>query len=258
MSEDFQRILRIELMSEFDFRLAMICGSDIPIPSCQLIAHQPRLEEIALIGEKNFFSGVQTLCLHKTMFIEDKNLLLTTTNFQIFMMIMSEKQAQEKKDAVIQVFTLLFPDYKILFTPKSLIFQYKDSDEQILVDVDNFESFQEALRNIFCMQDGPMDQQAFNPVNNKAKQIADKIMAGRKRVSELKGNSNTSVFTQYISMLTIGLHISLLELKQLTMFQLYDLVERFMLWINWDIDLRSRLAGAKPEEHPENWMKNIH
>jgi hypothetical protein len=59
-------------------------------------------------------------------------------------------------------------------------------------------------------------------------------------------------------MLTIGLHISMLELKKLTMFQLYDLVERFMLYINWDIDLRSRLAGAKPDEHPENWMKNIH
>ena len=59
-------------------------------------------------------------------------------------------------------------------------------------------------------------------------------------------------------MLTIGLHISMLEMKKLTMFQLYDLVERFMLWTNWDIDMRSRLAGAKPDEHPENWMKNIH
>ena len=245
-------------MSEFDSRLAMICGSDIPIPSCQLTVHQPRLEEIALIGESIFFSGAQTLCLHKTMFIEDKNLLLTTTNFQIFMMIMSEKQAQEKKEAVKQVLTLLFPTYKVIFTPKSLIFSQTDTDVQILIDADNFEDFQSVLRDVFCMQEGPMDQQTFNPVNDKAKQIADKIMAGRKKVSELKGNSNTSVFTQYVSMLTIGLHISLLELKQLTMFQLYDLVERFMLWINWDIDLRSRLAGAKPDEHPDNWMKNIH
>ena len=245
-------------MFEFDSRLAMMCGSDIPIPSCQLVVHQPRLEEIALIGEKDFFSGAQTLCLHKTMFIEDKNLLSTTTNFQIFMMIMSEKQAQEKKEAVKQVFTLLFPDYKILFTPKSLIFQHKDVEEQILIDEENFEDFQKVLRDIFCMQEGPMDQQTFNPVNDKAKEIADKIMKGRQKVAELKGTTNVSVFTQYISMLTIGLHISMLELKKLTMFQLYDLVERFMLYINWDIDLRSRLAGAKPDEHPENWMKNIH
>ena len=239
-----------------DTRLAMICGTDIPVENCQLVLHQPRLEEIALIGERVFFSGVQTLCLHKTMFIEDKILLATTTNFQIFMMIMSEKEAKDKKDAVKAVLTLLLPDYQVLFTPNSLVF--KKNETTILIDESNFEDLQEELRKIFCMDDGPMDQRTFNPVNDRAKAIADKIMAGRKKVAEQKGNTNVSVFTQYISMLTIGLHISMLELKQLTMFQLYDLVERFMLWINWDIDLRSRLAGAKPDEHPENWMKNIH
>ena len=239
-----------------DTRLAMICGTDIPVENCQLVLHQPRLEEIALIGERVFFSGVQTLCLHKTMFIEDKILLATTTNFQIFMMIMSEKEAKDKKDDVKAVLTLLLPDYQVLFTPNSLVF--KKNETTILIDESNFEDLQEELRKIFCMNDGPMDQQTFNPINDKAKAIADKIMAGRKKVAEQKGNTNVSVFTQYISMLTIGLHISMLELKQLTMFQLYDLVERFMLWINWDIDLRSRLAGAKPDEHPENWMKNIH
>lgn len=239
-----------------DTRLAMICGTDIPVPSCQLVLHQPTLEEISYIGERDFFSGAQTLCLHKSMFIEDKILLMTTTNFQIFMMIMSEKEARDKKEAVKQVLTLLLPDYQILFTPNSLVF--KKDEITILIDEENFEIFQEALRDIFCMNDGPMDQQTFNPINDRAKQIADKIMKGRQKVAELKGNSNVSVFTQYISMLTIGLHISMLELKKLTMFQLYDLVERFMLYINWDIDLRSRLAGAKPDEHPENWMKNIH
>jgi hypothetical protein len=42
------------------------------------------------------------------------------------------------------------------------------------------------------------------------------------------------------------------------MFQLYDLVERYHLWINWDLDIRSRLAGGKPDSKPDNWMKNIH
>lgn len=239
-----------------DLRLALICGTDIPVPSCQIIIHQPRIDEIALIGETDFFSGVQTLCLHKSMFIEDKNLLLTTTNFQIFMMIMQEKTAKDKKDAVKSVCTLLFPAYQLLFTPNSLLL--KKDQETVIIDETNFEDLQVALRLIFCTTDGPMDQQTFNPANEKAKRIADKIMAGRKKVAELKGTNNISVFTQYISMLTIGLHISMLELKKLTMFQLYDLIERFMLWVNWDIDLRSRLAGGKPEEHPENWMKNIH
>ena len=239
-----------------DLRLGLMCGIDLPVPECKIVVHQPRINEIALIGEDVFFTGAQTLCLHKEMFIEDKILLENTTNFQIFMMIMAEKNAKEKKEAVKQICTLLFPDYNILFTPKTLLLN-KDA-EQVIIDESNFEALQKVLRLIFCTSNGPMDQQSFNPANAKAKEIADKIIEGRKRVAELKQATNISVFTQYLSMLTIGLHISTLELMKLTMFQLYDLIERFMLYINWDIDLRQRLAGGKPDEHPENWMKNIH
>jgi hypothetical protein len=31
-----------------------------------------------------------------------------------------------------------------------------------------------------------------------------------------------------------------------------------MLYVNWDLDIRSRLAGAKGDKQPENWMKKIH
>jgi hypothetical protein len=31
-----------------------------------------------------------------------------------------------------------------------------------------------------------------------------------------------------------------------------------MLYVNWDIDVRSRMAGAKVEKPVENWMKQIH
>ena len=34
--------------------------------------------------------------------------------------------------------------------------------------------------------------------------------------------------------------------------------QRYQLYISWDIDIRSRLAGAKPDDRPDNWMKNIH
>ena len=44
----------------------------------------------------------------------------------------------------------------------------------------------------------------------------------------------------------------------LTIFQLYDLLERYSLFTGWDIDIRSRLAGAKSDSKPDNWMKNIH
>ena len=241
-----------------DYRLAMMCGTDIPIPHCQLTVHQPKIKEIALIGEQDFFIGAQTLTLNKTMFIEDKEGLANTSNFQIFMMIMSEKEAKDKKLAVQQVFTLIFPNNNILFTPNSLIFM-SAGGEKIIIDEDNFDYFQDVLKMVFCSRNGPMDQQAFNPANDKAKEIAQKLMKGRERIAAERGDTNASVFSQYLSILTVGLQsMSMQDLMDLTMFQLYDLVERYSLYVNWDIDIRSRLAGGKPDKSPDNWMKNLH
>lgn len=240
-----------------DLRLALMCGTDIPIPECQVTIHQPRIREIALIGENDFFSGVQCLCINKTMFNKDESLLENTNNFQIFMTIMSEKEAAEKKFAVQQVLTLLFPKNKVTFTPRSLMI-LGDGDT-IMIDESNFEALQAAVSSICCLKTGPMDQQTFNPANAQAQAIADKLMRGRQRVAAQKGETNTSIFSQYMSILTVGLHsMSLQEMMDLTMFQLYDLVERYMLYLNWDMDIRSRLAGGKPESQPDNWMKNIH
>ena len=240
-----------------DIRLALMCGIDIPIPECQLVIHQPRIREIAYLGEQDFFTGVQTLCIDKKMMIQDKALLDTTNNFQIFMTIMSEKETADKKAAVQQVCTLLFPDCKTIFTPRSIILQGKSG--MITIDENNFEPMQQIVTQICCLRSGPGDQQSFNPANEKAAEIARKLMRGRQIVAEQKGETNTSIFSQYLSTLTVGLHsMSLQDLMDLTMFQLYDLIERYMLYINWDMDIRSRLAGGKPDSKPDNWMKNIH
>ena len=241
-----------------DYRLNLICGTDMLIPECNLVAHQPRIKEISFIGESDFFIGAQTLCLHKTMFIEDKTILDSINNFQIFMTIMLQDETKDKKANILNVLNLLFPSYKINVTPNSLLF-IKVGVPPISVDGINFEALQEVLRLIFCMHNGPMDQQAFNPANDKAREIAQKLMRGRQRVAAQNGNSNVSVFSQYMSILTIGLgSMSLQDLTNLTMFQLYDLMERYTLYTAWDLDVRQRLAGGKPEGTPDNWMKNIH
>jgi hypothetical protein len=71
-----------------DTRLLLMCGTDYPVPECQLIIHQPTIKEISLIGESDFFSGIQCLCVNKSMFVKDESLLANTNNFQIFMTIM--------------------------------------------------------------------------------------------------------------------------------------------------------------------------
>ena len=240
----------------YDIRLALMCGTDIPIPECQVTIHQPKIKEIALIGESEFFTGIQTLCVNKNMLAQGETLLQNTSNFQIFMTIMQEKETVDKKEAVQQLFPILFPKQQLLITPRSLIL--RNEDISTTIDEQNFEIFQEIVSKIFCITSGPMETQTFNPKGKKAKEIADKLMRARERVAAQNGGAG-SIFSQYLSVLTVGLNsMSLKDCQNLTMYQLFDLVERYMLYTNWDLDVKSRLAGDKPDKQPDNWMKNIH
>lgn len=242
----------------FDYRLGLMTGIDLPIPELQTTIHQPTIKEISLIGEQDFFIGIQLLCIKKQMYIQDESLLNSTNNFQIFMAIMNEKQTAEKKTAVQQVLTLLFPQSNVIFTPRSIVLNSPQG--MVTIDEGNFEILQQLLNEQFCLKGSGQEQ--FNPEGQKAKEIAQKLMRARQRVAEQKmqgeGGSG-SMFSQYLSILTIAIgSMSLTDLSNLTMYQIYDLIERYTLYLNWDLDVRSRLAGGKPDKPAENWMKNIH
>ena len=239
-----------------DYKLALMCGTDIPIPECQIVVHQPRIQEIALIGEKEFFLGAQCLCIKKELISKDETVLSNTSNFQIFMTIMSEKETRDKKEAVLQLFSILLPEYKVIFTPQSIILSLNENST--IIDENNFGILQEVLAEIFCFNSG-MSQDSFNPGDAKAREIAEKLMRGRERIAAEKGGEHGSALIQYTSVLTVGLSsMSLQDALNLTMYQLFDLVQRYMLYVNWDLDVRTRLAGGKPDSQPDNWMKNIH
>ena len=240
-----------------DIRLALMCGTDIPVPECQLFIHQPRIKEIALIGERDFFSGAQCFCITKNMISSDESVLQSINNFQIFMTVMQEKEGVEKKMQVQQLCTLLFPHYKVIFTPRSILFQTDTGS--ILIDENNFDYLQEKIRQVCCLRSSATGSHTLNPASKKAQEIADKLMQGRHKIAQEKGESDVSIFSQYLSILTVGIQsMSLQDLMDLTIYQLYDLIERYSLYTNWDLDIRSRLAGAKPDKQPDNWMKNIH
>lgn len=232
-------------------------GIDIPISELSISIHQPTIKEISQIGEEGFFIAIQYLTLNKYSYIQENNFPKDLTNFDIFMLILNDDRTKEHKNEILNFLILLFPNFQILFTPSSIILQ-KDK-KTVLIDKDNFNLFQDILKSMFCLKSSLMNQNlGFNPKGKKAKEIADKIMKGRKKISEEKGEDKESIFSRYLSVLAVGNNKSIQELINLTVYQLYDLIERYNIFMNWDIDIRSRLAGAKAEKKPEDWMRNIH
>lgn len=241
-----------------DNRLALMTGIDFPIEGCSLIIHQPSIKEISYIGETDFFMGVQLLCVNKSMYETPEVDLSEITNFNLFMQLIEQPELKKQKTMVDQILHLLFPMYQILMTPRSILFKLEDSS--FIIDEGNFEILQKALTQILCLQQS--GQQVYNPQGKKAKEIAQKLQRGRERVAQQKAQNemgNGSMFSQYLSIVTIGINsMSLKDSLDLTLYQLYDLIERYSLYINWDLDIRSRLAGAKGEKPIDNWMKSIH
>ena len=240
-----------------DIRLALMAGIDIPIPELELSIHQPRIREIALIGDTDFFIGLQCLMINKDSINQDKTLLENINNFQIFMTVMTEKESFSKKEAVLQLLTLIIPEYQVVFSPRSLIFSKEG--QTIIIDEGNFEILQNTIGQIFCVNTGQLNSQGFNPKDPKAKEIAEKLMRARQRVAAQNHEGDGSIFVQYISTITVGIgSMSLEDCLNLTLYQMYDLMQRYSLWLNWDLDIKTRLAGGKPESKVDNWMKNIH
>lgn len=238
-----------------------MAGIDIPIPELQLTIHVPVIKEIALMGETKFFMAVQYLCLDKESLIQDETLLSSLTNFQVLMKVLEQSQDKDKKNAVIMLLTLLFPDYIPVITRNSIILTKQGENQPLLIDDNNFDIFQSVLKEILCVNSLFQGNNViYNPANDRAKEIAEKLMRGRRKVTEIKSKENNeSVLTRYISILTIGSNtMSLEDCLNLNMFQIFDLMERYNAFIEWDVDLRVRLAGGKPDKPVESWMRDIH
>lgn len=236
-------------------------GVDIPLPDFQTTIHIPRLKEIALIGESNFFTAVHYLCLDKEMLVQDEILLSSLSNFQVLMKVLEQSQDKEKKQAIIMLFKVLFPDYSAIITPNSIILNDQSNSRQIMIDDNNFSSLQSVLKEVLCVNSIYQgDNIIYNPLNDRAREIAAKLMRGRQRVAAIKSQgSSESVLTRYISILTVGTHtLSVEDCSNLNLFQIFDLMERYNAFVEWDVDLRVRLAGGKPDKQVESWMRNIH
>ena len=238
---------------KMDLRAALITGIDIPFPEGQLIIHQPSLMDISRIGEKEFFTGIQLLCFNKSMLAQDELVLSNQSDFQIFMTVMSSQEARQQKNNVIDVLSLIFPNANVMFTPRALMI-----DNQV-IDENNFEHLQFILKEVFCIKNQLSQSGGYNPADKRAKEIADKLKAAKEKIAKQKGGDDEgSIISIYASTIAVGLQLPIFQVNQYTLYQLFDQIERFGLWIAWDIDIKSRLAGATSDSYPDNWMKNIH
>lgn len=239
--------------------LILQSNNDIPFPECAISIHQPTISEISLIGEENFQSGIRFLNFSKDLLgEEDKNNLSNQSDFDIFMSIMCSKESATYKNAILMVFTLLFPDYSIKMKQEGIEL-HKDNDFTTLIDESKYNIFKDIINSMFMIKDEQV-RGKYNPADARAAKIAEKFAKKQQKMAKQQGQdlSKVSLYSRYVSILSVGLSKDKNELMEYTVSQLSDEFERYQLKQAFDIYMEAKMAGAKDLDEVDNWMKELH
>jgi len=97
-------------------------------------------------------------------------------------------------------------------------------------------------------------QEEFHPKNKRAAEIAEKMLKARARLAAMQPQSKHKGFLKsYMKIISVGLRYSIEEIINLTIYQADELLKTYMAWEAYDLEVRSRLAGAKGDDKLTHW-----
>ena len=243
-----------------------LSGLPVPVKDCNIILTPPKIKEIvASTGEDNFLTAVQIMG-HTDVFVgglrEGNPELDFLSDFQILLVIL--RSDLKTKFLIKGLFDLIFPEYDVQILENSLEFYLKETGNLIFVmNPFNFESFQEILIELF--EPAFSKNEEFNPIDDKAKEIAEKIKRGRDRVNKMKKSGeragSKSLFATQTSILSVGLGIDINIFYNYTPFQLHDAFIRFTSKMASDFYQRVSsmpLLDTSKMEAPEEWTRGLY
>ena len=237
--------------------LLLLSGNDVPFYEANISIHQPKLKEIGYIGENEFHIGSHFLIFSKDNLSEkDKVSLEGQSDFNIFMSVMNSREKAKHKTDALLVLALLFPTAKIKIEKDKILLQLENFSSSI--NNNNFNNFKQIINEIFCLKESDGDKE-YNPADELAAKIAEKIKKGKaKRQHKEENLEKISIYSKYISILSVGLQKSINDLLEYTVYQIRDEFKRFQLKQDFDIYKEAKLAGAQNLEEVTNWMDDIH
>lgn len=242
-------------------KLALYTGVDIPIPELELVVHQPSIKELSLLSsEDSFREAINVITIKKERYFKSPDILASISNFQLFSTILTNTENQEIKNTVFSLLIILFPNYQAMFSPSGglVLSNIKEKKSVLIEDDKKFSVIQNVVKNIFKLDSSLAgNTKDYNPQGKKAQQIADKIMKARARIAAQKEHSSEPMFGKFISILSIGLGLDPLQIAEWTVPILYRQMERYQLYLEWDLDIKVRLAGGEPKKAAQDFMSDI-
>lgn len=256
--------------------LSLLAGSPYVIPEMQIELIQPKIKDIALLGEFSFYQAVSVFGITKEAYqkqvektIEEQELdeetrakllgqLALTSNLTIVLEVLNGNN--DLKNAFTGLLFLLLPKLqKCSIDERIMLLSFLDGDkrtDKIISDTE-FSLLSHAIGRMFDM--GEKDKSAFNPSNDKAAQIAAKIESRRSKVAKETGKDGqkTSALATAVSIISTADGIPLQEVLNYTIPQLHFQLERSKKYSEFQTQITLGAFGGLQDVEIAEWMHSI-
>jgi len=228
--------------------LKLMSGVPIYIEELGFSINQPKIKDIALLGETQFYQSLSYFLISK----DKLNIDVEISDFDLFMYFINQEQSIQK--SIADIFTLIIDGIdSIKFYDTFII--VNAFGHECIIDEPKFLIIKESLIQIFCLQSQVTGD--LNPANKKAREIAEKLRKRKERLAGAESQKNSDIFSHFISTLTIGTNnLSIEDCLGLTIYQIHNLIKRYTLYEQYNMQIQALLQGAKDIELVE-WTKQF-
>ena len=236
----FSRVV-INIILKDDLELLLLSGMPIELNFGKL--YPLKLQDIVKLGYSKYNYYISLLLIDKSNLQNEEDNLNDITNFEVIYEICNFNE-QFKKN----YFNMLELFSKETVRLWNGFFYFGDLKEERIINKDNFDEFIILLKEINCMIN--KEDNEFNPANEKAREIAERIKRAREKINKVKSKSgeNLSLSDLISAFAFYNKNTDLNSIFEMTIYQFNNQFQRMQLVNNYEISIQSLLHGADPKK----------
>lgn len=232
------------------------------LPNPPLIMTQPTLFTLGLLGQTNFYTSVVLLAYPNRAVKTNIDANFQFTDFDMLMQVMRAEDDASKVNAslVLTLLTMIFPHYEIKIVGNMILFNQKENNSQVIVNSENYEIIRQAIIQIFKLDEiAGSDTSIKKEDSPMVQRIKEKLRKRHEILAKKKLGSKIDILSRPMSIVSVGMGISFNEIKQYTIYQLFDNYKRLQLKNEFDLYIKraTSFGGVKKNEKVTNWQKDL-
>ena len=224
-----------------DLELLLLSG--LPIELEMGILYPLKLKDIIKLRYSKYNYYISLLLIDKSK-LQDENIDLNNiNNFDIvFQSCLMDEKFRKSYFEMLEFF------FKETVQLGNGFFYFDELNKKKIIYKDNFDEIIRLLKEINSITN--KEENEFNPANDKAKEIAERIKKAREKINKVKAKSGEDLsLSDLISAFAFyNKNTDLNSIFEMTIYQFNNQFQRMQLVNNYEISIQSLLHGADPKK----------